>query len=229
MMTGKLLISICISLQAAAALAVVDGQNDWLSTYTGTQDASLDFVEAHAAMGPNMLHLTATTHGAPGALPGSIYVFGIDRGAGTARLTLGMPAVGPDKLFDALAVMIPNGTLRVVTFLTMGPPTISVLPGAVSLDGNSISAVVPLSLLPSTGYAFADYRYMLWSRLRVNPQADGPNDEIADFAPDIGTFTADVPEPDAWVLLIAGFGTIGVSIRRRSGSRRSNNGQVCAA
>ena len=38
---------------------------------------------------------------------------------------------------------------------------------------------------------------------------------LADFAPDHETFTANVPEPATWALMIAGFGLAGTTLRRR--------------
>ena len=79
----------------------------------------------------------------------------------------------------------------------------------VIVDGNSISAVIPLALLPSDGFSPQDYTFTLWSRRRVNPAADGTNAEIADFAPDVAGMRAVVPEPEAWALMILGLGGVG--------------------
>jgi hypothetical protein len=125
------------------------------------------------------------------------------------------PAIGPDKLFDAVAVLFPSGTARVVTFPTMGPPTITPLASGASVAGNTISAVIPLSLLPSTGFAATDYVFTLYSRLRSNPLMDGNNSEVADFAPDAAGFTARVPEPASWAMMLLGFGGIGAIARGR--------------
>ncbi len=38
---------------------------------------------------------------------------------------------------------------------------------------------------------------------------------ISDFAPDAATFRAIVPEPATWAMMLAGFGLVGVAMRRR--------------
>ena len=60
--------------------------------------------------------------------------------------------------------------------------------GAITISGPDLTAVIPLSMLPSTGFAPADYHFNLWPRDGL-----GTNDQIADFAPDASTFA--VPEP----------------------------------
>ena len=77
-----------------------------------------------------------------------------------------------------------------------------------------MGVLLSLALLPSTGFDVADYRINLWTR-------DGSgNAHIADFAVDGGTFgvvdlRGAVPEPATWALMIAGFGAVGASLRRR--------------
>jgi hypothetical protein len=206
-----------LAMGSAAGAQVIDGTHDWLPTYTGAQNGDLDIASADAWFDGSSFALRSTQNGAVGSSVGSLYVWGINRGAGTARLgVLGAPpAIGPDKLFDALAVLFPNGTARVVTFPAAGAPTVTVLGSAAKVHGDTISALIPLSLLPSRGFATDDYVFTLWSRLRVNPAADGNNHEVADFAPDAGGFRATVPEPASWAMLVLGFGGIGGAMRSR--------------
>ena len=209
---------------AAAALAtatpalaqVSDPSGDWLPKYGGAHNGDLDILSASASFDGTGFDLGAVLNGTVGSSAGALYVWGINRGAGTARLgVLGAPPpIGPDKLFDALAVLFPNGTGRIVAFPTMGPPVITPLAG-ISAAGNGISVFVPLALLPSTGFAAEDYTFTLWSRLRANPAMDGNNTEVADFGPDRGSFKASVPEPASWAMLILGFGATGAAMRRR--------------
>ena len=102
-----------------------------------------------------------------------------------------------------------------MTFPAAGPPTITPLSGAVAVDGDTISGLIPLSLLPSRGFDPTDYSFTLWSRRRVDPAVDGTNAEIADFAPDLGGLHASVPEPAAWATMILGFGLVGAAARGR--------------
>jgi hypothetical protein len=200
---------------AAPALALPDAAGDFLATYTGAQSADLDILSASAVYDGTSFHLSATLAGSPGTTEGSLYVWGINRGAGLPRLTFGAPSVGSGVLFDAVAVMFPDGLGRVAILPPVGAPAITNLPGLVSIQGSTISASFAASLLPANGFAPEDYTFTLWSRSRVNPLLDGANTEIADFAPNVGGFRAAVPEPATWALMITGFGWIGAALRRR--------------
>jgi hypothetical protein len=196
------------------AHAAADPAGDVLGTYTGTPAAELDFVMADARFDGASYNLSLTLAGPPTGTPNVLHVWGINRGAGTARLNLmADPDLDPDVRWDSLAVLFGDGTLRVVTFPLAGAPTITSIAGGAVVNGNSITASVPLALLPSRGYAPTGYTFQLWSRLRVNPAADGPNTEIADFGPRL--FAA-VPEPASWAMMIAGFGLAGSAARRRT-------------
>jgi hypothetical protein len=197
----------------ASATVVSDPSGDFLATYTGAHNDNLDILSASAVFDGSDLVLGATVNGTIGT-PGSLYVFGINRGTGTPRLTFGTPSVGSGILFDAVAVLFPDGTGRIAILPPAGPPTITDLPGAVAVGGNTISGRFALSLLPSTGFALSDYTFAMWSRLRVNPLQDGTNAEIVDFAPDASSFKA-VPEPSTWAMVILGFGAVGAAIRRK--------------
>lgn len=204
-----------LSAAPAAATTAFDGVGDYLGTYTGAQSADLDLVSATAIRNATGVTLTARVDGTIGTSPGALYVWGVNRGAGTPRLGFGVPPVGAGTLFDAVVVQFPNGTLRVATFPAMGAPTISVFAGALNVGTDSISGFVPFALLASRGFGIEDYTYALWSRNRVNPALDGTNAEIADLLPGRGGFTASVPEPLSWAMMIAGFGLVGTVARRR--------------
>jgi hypothetical protein len=203
----------CAGALASAAQAATDPTGDFLATYTGPQNADLDFTDATARFDGTHFNLGLTLAGPVTASPGLLHVWGINRGAGTPRLNILFdPDLDPSVKWDAVAVLFNDRTLRVVTFPQVGPPTITAIANGVTVNGNSLSVAVPLSLLPSRGYATSSYTFQLWSRLRVNPMVDGPNTEIADFGPRL--FAA-VPEPASWALMIAGFGLAGAAIRRR--------------
>lgn len=195
----------------AGASVVTDPAGDLLLSYTGPQRPDLDILSTSGTFDGTTFQLTATLAAAPGAA-GSLFVFGIDRGAGTPRLTFGAPAVGAGVNFDAVAVMFPDGLGRIATFPASGFPTVTQLPGSVTIDGNQITGLFDLSLLPSRGFAPENYAFTLWSRQRVDPAADGTNAEIADFAT---VLVSSVPEPSTWGLLILGFGAVGAGMRRQ--------------
>lgn len=206
----------CAALLALAApcraATQVDAAGDFLATYSGPKAGDLDILSAAVTFDGSNFHLSSTVAGTVGSTPGALYVWGIDRGAGAPRLTFGSPSVGGTVLFDAVAVMFPDGLARAVTFPAAGAPSITPLPGLVSVSGSTIEASFEASLFPANGFAPEDYTFTLWSRARVNPLMDGTNAEIADFAPDVGGIRA-VPEPQTWALLIVGFAGVGAVLR----------------
>lgn len=195
---------------ASAAHAAADPVGDFLGTYGGTPAAGLDIIDTSAVFDGTSFTLTARMNGPVSTAPGSLFVWGIDRGAGVARLNLiSDPDLDPGVKWDAVAVMFPNGNLRVVTF---PGPSISFDPTGVSISGDTLTTSIALSALPSQGFSPDEYRFQLWTRLRVNPLADGNNTEIADFGRRI---SASVPEPDSWAMMIVGFAGAGMLMRRR--------------
>jgi hypothetical protein len=125
------------------------------------------------------------------------------------------PDIAPDITFDAVLVMLPNGVLTVVTIPVAGAPTFTTVIGGTVVDGDTLSATIPLSLLFSTGFAPEDYTFGFWSRIRVDPTVDGTNNEIADFLLGSGSINARVvPEPATWLTMLLGFGVVGSVMRR---------------
>lgn len=197
----------------AAPATVVDPADDFLSTYTGPPNGDVDILNGDVAFDGTSFFLNAMMDGTIGTTPGTLFVWGINRGSGTPRLTFGSPSVGAGILFDAVIVMFPDGTLRVVTIPLAGAPTISMIAGGTTIAGDSLSATVPLALLGSMGFAPEDYVFNFWSRTRVNPALDGTNAEIADFLASPQQARA-VPEPATWLTLLLGFGIIGTVMRK---------------
>jgi hypothetical protein len=201
---------------SAVSAQVNDPTGDLIGTYTGPSNADLDILSGDVAFDGTSFFLNTTVAGDVGTTVGSLFVWGVDRGSGAPRLTFGSPSVGAGILFDAVIVMFPDGTLRVVTIPAAGAPTISQFAGGAIVNGNTLSATVPWALLGSTGFAPEDYNFSLWSRVRVNPVVDGANSEIADFLTSSGALQARaVPEPATWLTMLLGFGVSGASIRRR--------------
>jgi len=105
-----------------------------------------------------------------------------------------------------------SGSGLVLTFPTAGPPVTTPLdPSLITISGNTITGRIPRALLPTTGFDFADYTYVHWSRSAV-----GGQQFIADLAPDAASFKATlVPEPATWSLMIFGLGLAGAVLRCR--------------
>ena len=209
-----LMAAVVAAVPAVPAYAVSDPTGDFLGTYAGPQNGDLDILDVSAVFDGSGYTLTAMLGGAPFATSNSLLAWGINRGGGTARFQVmgAPPAVGPTVLFDSLLVLFGDGTGRTVVFNPSGPPTITPVQGGL-ISGNTITGYAPLGLLPSTGFAPADYTFTLWTRRRINPAVDTDNTEIADFGP---TITAQaVPEPTTWALLICGFGAVGGAMRQK--------------
>src|SRR5262245_13786347 len=197
-----------------ALTGITDNPNDILPTFGGNPAASagLDVISATVLYdaATDLYRLTGTMHGAIGSSPTSLYVWGVNRGAGTP----GFLANGIDGVrFDRVIVLNAGGTGTV--------PGVGDLPaGSVTIGGDTISAVVSGSLLASTGFNKLDYTWNLWPR---NGTFAGFA-QIADFAPDNANFTATpgivaVPEPGTYLMMLAGLGLIVLVTQRRAGPR----------
>jgi hypothetical protein len=87
---------------------------------------------------------------------------------------------------------------------------------------------VPVSLLPSTGFAPQNYGFNIWPR---EGAVVTNNSQITDFAPNnallavTGVFTP-VPEPASWLMMILGFGVIGGVLRFRRDRRTGRIAQL---
>ena len=145
-----------------------------------------------------------TLDGAIGTTANAVYVFGVDRGQGTARFA----AIGSAVVFDSVVIVTAAGAATVRDFIS-GSVT-ALAPDAVTLSGNSLEVSVAAALLPSTGFAVDRYTCNLWPRnglTNVN--------QIADFAPDNSNLAVGVPEPASAMLL--GTGLLAAARLRRRG------------
>ena len=195
----------------ASAAPLADAAGDFLATYTGPKNADLDVRSSEVRLATGVFDFRATLGGDIGTTTGGLYVFGVNRGAGTARFG----ALASNVLFDSVVVVNNNGT-GFARDLIAGVTT-NLAPSAISFSGTSLSALVDASLLPSLGFAVDAYTYNLWPR---SPGAG--NAAISDFAPDnANNAVTAVPEPGIWAMLIGGFGAVGVAARRAAAGRRS--------
>lgn len=193
----------------AAAVTRTDATGDFLATYTGAHGGDLDVLKYSTSIVGSDFVISSTMNGAIGTTAGGIYVWGVNRGKGTAGFgaSLGLTKV----LFDSVIVLQPDGKGLTVVFNTGGPPTITPLAaGSITIVGDTITGTIPIAFFPSDGFDAPHYGFNLWPRL-----AGGTVANIADFAPNDGTINS-IPEPASWALLVAGFAVVGGTMRRWS-------------
>lgn len=207
-------VMLALAAGSSQAIGVTDATGDYVAGYTGSRAGDLDVIGSFVTYNAttDAFVFSGTMAAAIGTSPGGFYVWGVDRGAGTAGFAAnGLPGV----LFDSVVIFNADGSGRVVTFNPSGPPTATVLAAgtAVALDSTIVGKVAG-SLLPSNGFAKAGYTWNLWPRDGTLPAGFG---QISDFAPDATnlptTQISAVPEPASTALLLAGL--VGMALRKR--------------
>jgi PEP-CTERM motif len=195
------------------AIGVTDATGDWAASYsaTGPRAGDLDVIGAFVTYNPDTggFVFSGTMDDDIGTTAGAVYVFGVNRGAGTARFG----AAAPGVTFDAVVVVNPAGSSSINLF--DGNPAQTLPTGAFQSFGSTVIGTVAGSLLPSTGFAPTAYTWNLWPRAPGISGVAG----IPDFAPDnsmVGaTNLTPVPEPGTWALLAGGLALLGLRARRQ--------------
>lgn len=160
---------------AAQAALIVDAPGDLLNGFNAATSPDLDVITAEVTYNnaDNTFTFTSTLAGNVGTTATASYVWGVNRGAGTA----GFAGNGlPNVLWDRLVRLVPGGTSQI---LGGGLPTINIDPAAITISGSTISAVFAASLLPGNGFAPENYTVNLWPRVNAPSGFAG----ISDFAP----------------------------------------------
>ena len=188
--------ALSLAAMPAQATTVSDAIGDWAPGYTGAQLADLDvksFTVTYDS-GASLFRLGATMAGPIVSGTEGFYVIGVNTGTGPSAPfgALGQPNVRFNQVFFVRK----DGTGNIgATSLTAG----------IKIVGDTFWVDVPLSLLPSTGFAPLDYGFNLWPR-GAGAQA------ISDFAPENSTLAA-VPEPGTWAMMILGLAAVGSCLR----------------
>ena len=223
LLSAALTAVMCSTAGTASAVLITDAPDDLLPTFAGPAGPDLDVLSVDVTLdvAAQTLNFFAQEAGAIGTTPGSLFVFGLNRGQGTEFFQQNTPQIGPGVLFDAVLVLNPD-TSALFIDLTPGAPAPVALPtGTVDVAGNTLSATLPLSLFPSTGFAPQDYTYNFWPRVGLTPT---DNTQVSDLAPDTGNAPLDVvvpgtvAEPGTGALLAVAAGGL-VAVRRRAGTR----------
>jgi hypothetical protein len=193
------------------AAPFVDPVGDFIPSFVGPQNADLDVLTSEVTLQGSQFVFNARLAGPVGITTGSLYVLGLDRGAGTSRF----PVIAPGVLFDEVLAVTGTG---VATVRDLIAGTATTLPaGATTIAGDSLTVTFPVSLAPSRGLAPDNYTWNLWPRTGA-----GNDNQISDFAPDnanVRVTGAAVPEPATAALL--GLGALALmTTRRRTGSKR---------
>ncbi|MDX2038134.1 MAG: PEP-CTERM sorting domain-containing protein [Isosphaeraceae bacterium] len=181
----------------------VDPTGDFLGTYAGPQNGDMDITEVDATFDGSTFVLTSKFAGSIGTTVGGRYIWGVNRGAGTAGFGVSLGRTG--VLFDAVIAINNTGT---------GTAAGAALPAAnIVISGNMLTVRVPASMLTSTGFAASAYTFNLW------PRSPGSGTTfIPDFAPDNSNIAARaVPEPASIASAVLGASAgLAFLVRRRT-------------
>jgi hypothetical protein len=201
-MLGALICTFVFSALPAYAEHVTDAPNDFLGTYIGAHNGDMDALSSDVTFNPGNSTFTfsATVAGAIGTTGGGAWVWGLDRGKGKEEFLNAPTPFGAGVKFDSVVALLANQTGSFVNISGGGTST-ALAAGSVHVNGDTITATVPLSAIPSEGFAPQNYTWNFWPEsIPNNPPY------VSDFAPDARNATLTiVPEPASVVALALGF------------------------
>ena len=169
-------------------------------SYPEPHNGDMDARSSEVTFNPtnNTFTFTGTVNGNVGTTQGqAAWVWGLDRGKGTERF---LPTTGAGVKFDSVIALFANQTGAFVDLLPAQPVTTPLLLGSVHVSGNTISATVPLNMMPGEGFAASNYTWNFWPEsILAQPSY------VSDFAPDARNATLTiVPEPSTWFMAVFG-------------------------
>ena len=98
----------------AHAAPITDPVGDFIPSFAGAQTPDRDVVSASADLVNGNFIFQGTFNGAVGSTAGTVYVFGVNRGQGTARFG----AIASNVLFDSVVIVTHNVSTVVRGLLT---------------------------------------------------------------------------------------------------------------
>lgn len=204
-----LILTLAASLLLVSSLPGVtinDAAGDFIPSFTGPKNGDLDVLQAEVFFDGTSFLFTSTSADSIGTTPEGVFVWGINRGLGFATF----PGIAPGVTFDAILAIVPGGDSFVRDLATNTNTPIDGL--NVTISGAFLSALVPLSALPSLGAAPVDYTVNLWPRSELSFE----DHVISDFAPDNSNAAVTVtPEPATVGLLSVALGGLALFGHRR--------------
>src|SRR5262249_51760759 len=168
-----------------SAYRETDATGDFLPGFTGTHDPGFDVVSYEAVLVGDHVVFAGEMAGpiAPTQALGGLYIFGVDRGQGTARFAGRTPVIGPNVLWDSVVRVNPDGT-GLFNNIVGGGVITPLTSDDITIDGNRFTARVPLSVMtPSAPRPPEQWTYNLWPR---NSAIIGQTAAVSDLAPDDG-------------------------------------------